>query len=127
MKYINEESMPEKCPPATAKSEDVENVFRFLEEADPQELDFDNHLKRNLFYTKDRLCEAIALSFFTTDKKVAEMRIRFPEKFESATILKGNIRENAGVHKTKRQHLNLWVFHGVKMFEEFTRKEEVGR
>lgn len=127
MMYINEEDMPEHCPPLNAKSEKKDDVFRFLTEKQPKEVDFHNHLKRNLRYGQNKKCEAIALSFFTAEEMVTKMRRKFPVMFKNAEVLKGNICEHYGVHSIKNQHMNLWVFHGINMFLEFTKVEEVGR
>ncbi|MER2123890.1 MAG: hypothetical protein ABS936_07520 [Exiguobacterium indicum] len=124
MKYINEEAMPDQCPPAVAKSENVKDVFRFLEKDVPNAVDFDNHITRNKWYgPESNKCSAIALSFFTTPEKVSAERIRI-KKFRKASVVKGDIHEHHGVHSISNFHLNLWVFNGINLFEEFTRKEE---
>lgn len=124
MMYINEEDMPDQCPPAVAKSEDVRDVYRFLRKDVPDSVDFDNHITRNLRYgPESNKCSAIAISFYTTPERVIEERSK-GKRFKNAAVVKGDIYEHYGVHSTSNCHLNLWVFNGVNLFKEFTGKED---
>lgn len=123
MLYKNQEDMPEQCPPSNTKANDVEPVFRYIENDTLSVIDFQNHIERELYYNADAKCEAIALSFFTTEESAKRLRSRF-KKFRKKNIVKGRLTSKCGVHNIVNNHLNLWVFKDVDMLKVFTGEED---
>lgn len=119
MVFKNQADMPEKCPPADAVSNDIEPVFRYLDGQTLQPIDFQNHIERNLFYRPDQKCEAIALSFYTTEEAARGLAKKV-KKFKNKLISKGKITAQCGIHNIKNEHVNLWVRNNVDMMKVFT-------
>lgn len=116
---FREKNLPEQCPPSDAIQEDVEPVYRFIENDTLQEIDFLSHRERNLFYKPEKECEAAAISFYTTEQAAEELRMKFKRKFKRKVLLKGKITKDCGIHKTEYYHLNLWLFQDVNMLNVF--------
>ncbi|MDF2792008.1 MAG: hypothetical protein K0S80_5110, partial [Neobacillus sp.] len=68
MVFKNQLDMPPRCPPIEAASNDVEPVYRFIENKTVGEIDFLNHKERKKNYPSNRTCEALAISFFTSQQ-----------------------------------------------------------
>lgn len=123
MLYKNQADMPPQCPPVDAAPNDVEPVYRIIENEEIQEIDFLNHIERKNFYRPHRKCEAIALSFFTNEKAVVELKKRI-KKFKNKLFSKGKITTECGIHNIENNHLNLWVYKDVEMLKVFLGEEE---
>ncbi|QWG70402.1 hypothetical protein EXW32_29095 (plasmid) [Bacillus mycoides] len=120
---FKETNMPEQCPPSNAIQQDVECVYRFIENDTVQEIDFLNHKERNRTYPSDRECEAVALSFFTSTVAAEKSRKRF-KSLKGKVLAEGKITSECGIHETKNHHLNLWLFENVNMMKTFTGEED---
>ncbi|WHX88032.1 hypothetical protein QNH18_07020 [Bacillus paralicheniformis] len=116
---FKEKNLPPQCPPTDAVQKDVEPVYRFIENDTLQEIDFLNHRERNITYRSEQKCEALAISFFTTEQAAERLRKKFKRKFKEKILLKGKITEECGIHKTENDHLNLWLFQDVNMLNVF--------
>ncbi|MCY8002446.1 hypothetical protein P9D31_17115 [Bacillus haynesii] len=115
---FKEKNLPPQCPPADAVQKDVEPVYRFIENDTLQEIDFLNHRERNLTYRSEQECEALAISFYTTEQAAERLRKKF-KRFKKKVLLKGKVTEECGIHKTENYHLNLWLFQDVNMLNVF--------
>ena len=121
--YKGLEDMPPQCPPVDVIAGDKEPVFRFIVGDSLDEVDFLNHLERNITYPPAKKCEALALSFMTEESAVKRMQQKFT-KFRKMNVAKGRITKECGVHNIQRQHLNLWLFKDVEMMNIFIKGEE---
>lgn len=124
MVFKNQEDMPEQCPPANASANDVDPVFRYIKNEKAQEIDFQNHIEREIPYKSEDRCEAIALSFFTTEAAAKKLR-RF-KKFKKMVISRGKITSECGKHNIENNHINLWVYKNVDLLKVFLGEEDKG-
>lgn len=122
--YKGLEDMPPQCPPANVVAEDKEPVFRFIVGDSLNEIDFLNHVERNISYPPANKCEALALSFMTEESAVKRMQKRFA-KFRKMNVAKGRITKDCGVHNIQKHHLNLWLFKDVEMMSIFIEGDKV--
>ncbi|WP_337133840.1 hypothetical protein [Priestia megaterium] len=118
MVFKSQANMPEQCPPADAIEQDVSPVYRFIEKETVGEIDFLNHKERKRPYPPSKTCEALAISFFTSTKAAMEMPKKY-KSFKNKTLLPGRITSECGIHKTEREHLNLWLYENVDMVKIF--------
>ena len=123
MMIFKETNMPVMCPPYDAIQMDIEPVFRFTEDKTITDKDFLNHLEKGLSYDPKRICEAIALSFYTNEEAAMKLTKRF-KAFKKKTLTSGKITYNCGKHKTENQHLNLWAFKDADMLKVYLGKED---
>jgi ribosomal protein S18 len=123
MIFKNQADMPPQCPPEDATPKDIEPVYRIIENEEVQEIDFLNHIERKLFYRSARKCEAIALSFFSNEKAVLELKRRI-KNFKNKLISKGKITSECGEHTIENSHINLWVYKDVEMLKVFLGEED---
>lgn len=121
---FKEENMPEQCPPSDAIQQDVEPVYRFIENGTVQEIDFLSHVARERPYPPHKKCEAHALSFFTTESAAQSTAKRFRKSFKGKSMVAGRITSECGIHKTENHHLNLWLFKDTDMLKVFTGEED---
>lgn len=121
---FKEENMPEQCPPSDAIQQDVEPVYRFIENGTIQEIDFLSHVARNKPYPPHKKCDAHAISFFTTEQAAKSLAKRYPKKFKGKSMIAGRITSACGIHKTENNHLNLWLFKDTDMLNVFTGEED---
>lgn len=117
MVFKNQADMPECCPPSDAGADDLEPVYRYTKKEVVEETDFENHLEANIPYDEEDKCGAIALSFYTSVK--AAKGLRRYKKFRKMVISQGRITAECGIHKIENEHINLWIFEGVKMLPVF--------
>ncbi len=125
MVFKNQEDLPKQCPPADAASKDIYPVYRFIENNIVQAIDFLNHKERNKPYPHGMIsysCESFALSFFTSEEAAKKMAKKYPF-FKKKNLVSGKITSKCGVHKTEREHLNLWLYKNVDMLKIFLGKE----
>jgi len=125
MVFKSQADMPAQCPPADAEENDVEPVYRFIENDTVEEVDFLNHIERNRPYPPHKTCEALALSFFTTLEaaKTAGKRIK---GLRNKKYVAGLITSECGAHCTIKNHLNLWLYKDVDMLKIFLGGEDRG-
>lgn len=125
MVFRSQAHMPVQCPPADAKENNVEPVYRFIENDTVQEIDFLNHLERNKPYPPHKTCEALALSFFTTLEatKKASKKIK---GLRNKKFVSGQITSECGTHHTVNNHLNLWLYKDVDILKIFLGEEDRG-
>lgn len=114
--------MPESCPPSDACANDVDPVFRYIENEIAEEIDFQNHIERGFPFKPEDKCAAIALSFFTTEGAAKKLK-RF-KKFKKMVISKGKITSDCGIHNIENNHINLWVYKDVDMLNVFLGEED---
>lgn len=119
--FKSQEEMPESCPPSDASANEIDPVFRFIENEDAQEIDFQNHIERGFPFKPEDKCAAIALSFFTTESAAKKLK-RF-KKFKKMIISKGRITSDCGIHNIENYHINLWVYKDVDMLKVFLGEE----
>ncbi|PIC63870.1 hypothetical protein CSV79_09340 [Sporosarcina sp. P13] len=125
MVFKSQADMPAQCPPADAKENDVEPVYRFIDNDNALEIDFLNHKERNKPYPPHKTCEALAISFFTTLEatKNAGKRIK---SLRNKKFVAGKITSKCGTHHTVNNHLNLWLYKDADMLKVFLRGEDSG-
>lgn len=119
------DNLPDSCPPSEAIEQEVENVYRLVS-SPPTEDNFMNHVEANIPFNDKLLCEANALSFFTTLKKAQQTSKMF-KKYKKPNIhfYCGNISTECGRHRTKNKHLNLWVYKDVDIKSNFMKEGEL--
>lgn len=120
--FKNQADMPQQCPPDTASSNNVKPVYRFIEGDVVQEIDFLNHIERNKGYPSGRECEAFALSFFTT-LDAAENAAKKFKNLRNKKFVAGKIISECGIHNTRNNHLNLWLYKDIDMLRVFLGEE----
>lgn len=120
---FKETELPESCPPLDTIQQNVKPVYRYLVNEEISEIDFLNHRERNIPYKPHEECEALAISFFTTEQSAKRMAIKY-KSFRKRTLSVGQISKECGVHKTANNHLNLWLFKDVNMLDIFSKGEE---
>jgi hypothetical protein len=120
---FKETQLPEMCPPSDAIQNDVAPVYRFIENETAQEIDFLNHKERNFPYPPHLMCEAMAISFYTTENAATRIAKRYQKKFKGKKLSIGKITSSCGVHKTENCHLNLWLFKDTDMLKVFLGEE----
>lgn len=125
MLFKSQAYMPECCPPSDATPNDVEPVFRFIENESVGEIDFLNHKERKKRYPSDKTCEALAISFFTTAQAAKRARSRF-KNLKGKVFVEGKISPECGIHNIENNHLNLWLFQDVNMLKVFLGEEDRG-
>ncbi|MNC06513.1 hypothetical protein D3C75_540260 [compost metagenome] len=118
-----EADLPPQCPPSDAASGDVGPVYRYIEGENLDEVDFLNHKEKNLYYSRDMECEALALSFYTTIEAANDLAKRV-KKFRKKKVISGRITSTCGIHKTTNDHLNLWIYRDIDMMEVFLGGED---
>lgn len=105
------EDYPDACPPPEAS--EVEGTFyRMCNSETPEVDDFKTHVDLGLSFPPKKLCEAKALSFFTSKRAIESLKKRFP-KFKSKVAVLINILPSHGVGVLEGEHLNLWEFQDV--------------
>ncbi|KGR90188.1 hypothetical protein CD30_13155 [Ureibacillus massiliensis 4400831 = CIP 108448 = CCUG 49529] len=124
--FKSQEYMPPQCPPSNAISNDVEPVYRFIEDDSVQDLDFLNHVERGKSYPPAKTCEALALSFYTTIDAAKNASKRF-KNLRNKKLVAGRITSECGIHNIKNNHLNLWVYKEIDMLKVFLEEvSEIG-
>lgn len=123
MAFKNQADMPENCPPRDATANDLEPAYRIIENETVGEIDFKNHIERNLFYRKGQECVAIALSFYTTEEAAKDLRDNV-KRFKNKLIAKGKITSDCGIHSIQHHHINLWVYEDIDMLKVFLGEED---
>ncbi|MFB5088334.1 hypothetical protein PGC35_14205 [Psychrobacillus sp. PGGUH221] len=116
--FKSQEYMPPQCPPSNATSNDVEPVYRFIEDDSVQELDFLNHIERGKSYPPTKTCEALALSFYTTIDAAKNASKKF-KNLRNKKIVAGRVTSECGIHNINNYHLNLWVYKEINMLNVF--------
>jgi hypothetical protein len=116
------ESLSKTCPPQSADEGNVDPVYRFIENDTIQEIDFKTHKQRKKKYPPYKACEALALSFFTSEEAVKKATDKFPN-LQNKKVITGKITTEYGRHQTKRGHLNLWQYQGVNLMDVFVGEE----
>lgn len=122
MYFKSQEDMPPQCPPADAAPNNVEPVYRFIEEDTVQEIDFLNHKERKKRYPPDKTCEALAISFYTTINAAKSAATKF-KNLKNKNFVAGKITSECGIHNIKNYHLNLWVYKDIDMLKVFLGEE----
>lgn len=117
MLFKNQAEMPASCPPSDARASDLEPVYRYTKKEVLEETDFENHIEANIPYKIEDKCEAIALSFFTSEE--AAKGLKRYKKFKKMVISEGRITADCGIHRIENKHINLWVYEGVSMLPVF--------
>lgn len=125
MVFKSQEDMPESCPPSNAAPNDVEPVYRFIENDTIGEIDFLNHKEREKKYPSDRTCEALAISFFTSTRAAKIARKRY-KNLKGKSFVEGKITSDCGIHNIENGHLNLWLYRNVNMLKVFLGEEDRG-
>lgn len=120
---FKEEELPEQCPPVDAIEQDVDPVFRIIENDIVQEIDFLNHKERMLPYPTANTCEALAISFFTSSEAAKKTTRRY-KRLKNKKIAAGLITSKCGIHKTENAHINLWLYKDVDMVKVFLGEED---
>jgi hypothetical protein len=115
---FKEENFPEQCPPIDAVEQDVNPVYRIIENDTVQEVDFLNHREKEIPYPLFKRCEALAISFFTSPE-AAETTTRRYKRLKNKKIVAGTITTKCGIHKTENAHVNLWLYKDVDMVTVF--------
>ncbi|WP_342508288.1 hypothetical protein [Sporosarcina sp. FSL K6-2383] len=115
---FKEENFPEQCPPFDAIEQDINPIYRIIENDTVQEIDFLNHRERKKPYPQNKTCEALAISFFTTAKAASDATKRF-KNLRNKKFVGGIITSKSGIHKTENVHLNLWLYKDVDMVKVF--------
>jgi len=125
MVFKSQADMPESCPPSNAASNDIESVYRFIENDTIDEIDFLNHKEREKKYPSDKTCEALAISFFTSTQAAKKARKKF-KNLKGKSFVEGKITSDCGIHNIHNEHLNLWLYQNVNMLKVFSGKEDRG-
>ena len=125
MVFKSQTDMPESCPPSNAIANDIEPAFRYIENNEPQDIDFQNHIVRKIPYKNEDKCAAIALSLYTTEEAAGTLRKRY-KKFKKMIISQGKITSDCGIHIIENCHINLWVYKDVDMLKVFLGEEDRG-
>ena len=107
------EDYPDACPPSEA-NEMEGSFYRMCNSAVPEKDDFKTHVDLGLNFPPPKLCEAKALSFFTSEQAIEKLKKRFP-KFKVAVLI--NISPSHGVGLLEGEHLNLWEFQDVNFLD----------
>lgn len=109
------EDYPDSCPPSEAN--EVEGSFyRICNSAVPEKDDFKTHVDLGLNFPPQKLCEAKALSFFSSEQAIERLKKRFP-KFKDKVAVLINILPSHGVGLLEGEHLNLWEFQDVNFLD----------
>lgn len=104
---LKEQNYPANCPPPSAKP--VNGVYyRLCYNRVVSPKDFLTHVELGKPFPPDKLCEACALSFFRSLKKISSYQRRHPKRFEKMVIIQFHITEEWGIGEEKGGHLNLW-------------------
>ncbi|WP_045522767.1 hypothetical protein [Neobacillus niacini] len=125
MVFKSQTDMPESCPPSNAAPNNVEPVYRFIENETVGEIDFLNHKERKKRYPSEKTCEALAISFFTTTRAAQRAGRNF-KNLKGKIFAEGKITSECGIHNIENGHLNLWLFQGVDMLKVFLGEEDRG-
>lgn len=123
MRLKCEADLPPQCPPSDARPGNIEPVFRFIEAEVLQEVDFLNHKEKNLTYSSNMECEALALSFYTTIEAANKVAKRY-KNLRGKKILGGRITTDCGIHITENFHLNLWIYRDIDIINVFLGGED---
>ena len=119
------ENLSEVCPPRGAVRGSVSPVYRFFDNDTINENGFKSHKQLGIKYPLSKECEALAISFFTTEEAAQKMAHRYP-KFKSKKLISGRITPECGVYNINNgtKHLNLWVYRDVNIANIFQGNEE---
>ena len=100
----------QNCPPQTAKTDDVNPVYRFVEDVSISEKDFEPH--RVKFPTAKQFqsqCIYLGTSVFADLTEMLNLQQRFP-KFAKMKIAQGSIKKSDGkVSYGNKSHITWWV------------------
>ena len=77
---------------------------------------YKTHVDLGLNFPPPKLCEAKALSFFTSEQAIEKLKKRFP-KFKDKVAVLINISPSHGVGLLEGEHLNLWEFQDVNFLD----------
>lgn len=105
------EDLPDKCPPAEAKSpEDGLIVYRLVAEAPPTHRDFDSVRRLQPNRVLDDECDARGVSVFTDPAEASSKRLLRP--FRSHKVCPVRLCNQAGpiLHNGSRSHHTWWPF-----------------
>lgn len=116
MERLKYDDYPQNCPPQQAA--EIEGVFyRLCDEEIPIRTDFMTHFDSNLAYPEHMLCEAKALSFYDTLESAEKIKKRYKKKFKNKKIVKVVIEKKLGIGEINNNHLNLWEYFGLNIFD----------
>jgi hypothetical protein len=98
------------CPPSNAINDDVDPVYRFVDDANISEKDFEPHrLKFPNKMQYQTQCEALGTSVFTDYSVMLQYQQRFP-RLAKMKIAQGRIEKSDGrILFGQNKHVTWWV------------------
>lgn len=112
---------PVSCPPESAKSKDIDPVYRLTLNNPPLDEDFYSHKEANLPYPPVKECEACAISVFTDLDQIQKTKKNIVLFKNRGHVIQGQIVRETGVvsEPDHKSHSNWWVYNGIDVKKYF--------
>ncbi|WP_135554572.1 hypothetical protein [Paenibacillus cymbidii] len=109
------------CPPDSAKSKDLNDVYRLTLNNPPKEEDFQSHIESGRKYPPGKECEAASVSVFKDIQEASRKKKMIPAFKRHGHIVMGQIKASTGVvsESTVTSHVDWWIYRGQTVHHLF--------